>query len=82
MTGDVSTLAVQTDSTETPRLTTSAMNLISGSFRGSPDERRVALLFLETVTGNKQISLRVEFSNPRFAMTTLQGKPLITQQEI
>ena len=49
---------------------------LSGSFRGSPEERRVASVFLALEAGTKVIEIRLEFSDPAFVQTTVTGKPV------
>lgn len=53
----------------------SEMSVISASFRGSPDERRVVSLFVD-IGGIKTLELRFEFFDPAFITTTMLGKPL------
>ena len=50
--------------------------LLSGSFVGSPDERRVAVLFLpgDPTVADVHVLVRCEFFNPRFAERTITGE--------
>jgi len=48
----------------------------TGAFRSSPEERRVAVLFLITGGGSKVFKLRLEFSSPDFVEHNITGKSL------
>lgn len=47
---------------------------ISGSFRSSPDERRVVTIFMEVGGTGKTFEMRLEFSDPQFIETTITGR--------
>lgn len=47
---------------------------LSGSFRGSPEERRVASIFIALEAGTRTLEIRLEFSDPVFVQTTVTGK--------
>lgn len=47
---------------------------LSGSFRGSPEERRVASIFIALEAGTRTLEIRLEFSDPAFVQTTVTGK--------
>ena len=51
------------------------ISFLSGSFRSSPEERRVASVFFD-IGGTKSLELRFEFFNGVFIETTIYGKPL------
>jgi hypothetical protein len=58
-------------------LTGDEIEFLSGSFVGSPDERRVANVFF-IIGGTKTFVLRFEFFDPTFIETTLTGKPIFS----
>lgn len=47
---------------------------LSGSFRGSPEERRIMSIFLSLESGTKTIELRFEFTDPLFVQQNIVGK--------
>lgn len=47
-----------------------------GSFRSTPEERRVATLQLVTAGGTKVFKLRLEFTSGQFVEHTISGKPI------
>ena len=49
---------------------------LSGSFRASPEERRVASVFMSLEIGTKTVEMRLEFSDPSFVQTTITGRPV------
>ena len=49
---------------------------LSGSFRGSPEERRVCSVFVSLEAGTKTAELRFEFTDPHFVEHTVTGKPV------
>jgi len=49
---------------------------LSGSFRASPEERRVASVFLSLEAGLRTIELRIEWSDPRFVQSDVAGQPV------
>lgn len=67
---------------DTSSLTCKATNLtgadelvvLSGSFRGTSDDRRVCSLFLDTA--GKTLEIRLEFIDQTLVETTFFGKPI------
>lgn len=54
----------------------------SGSFKGSVDERRVAVVQMVIPTGTKRFTMRWEFTDPSLAATDIRGLPIyITAEE-
>ena len=75
--GDSSHLVVSTN-----RITAvDPLEFLSGSFHGSPEERRVATIFLVTAGGTKTLSLRLEFTDPAFIEHSITGKPVFTNSD-
>lgn len=74
ITGDRSSLTLQLSNVATQ----GPMILNSGSFRPSPEERRVVSLFVRAqgTTGAFDIEIRLEYFNPRFATRTILGAPV------
>ena len=71
--GDTSSLAVTSHNESFA--SAGGWTLMSGSFVVSPDERRVAVLFLQgdPTVADIHVLVRLEFFNPRFAERTLTG---------
>lgn len=75
---DTSTLTLIT----TPLLDTDpAMEFITGSFKGTVDERRVAVLNMVIPTGTKLFTLRFEFTDPLMASVDIWGTPTYLNDE-
>ena len=54
------------------------LDFISGSFKGTGTERRIAVAFLGI--GAKVLQVRFEFIDPAFIETDIKGNPLYTTQ--
>jgi len=70
--GDSSHLVVTTSRTTA----LDPLEFLSGSFRGGPEERRVANVFLITAGGTKTLTLRFEFTDPAMIEHSITGKPV------
>lgn len=57
------------------------MEFLSGSFKGSPDERRVAFVVAAIPDGSKVFSLRFEFTDPALAGSDIYGTPMYSTDE-
>lgn len=57
------------------------MQFSSGSFKGTVDERRVALVIMAIPTGAKLFSVRFEFTDPALATVDIKGVPVYLTKE-
>lgn len=58
------------------------MEFSSGSFKGTVDERRVAVVVMAIPTGSKIFTMRWEFTDPSLAAVDIRGLPVyITAEE-
>lgn len=78
ITSDSSTLELRANPVV---VTDPALEFFSGSFKGSVDERRVALVNMVVPTGTKRFSLRFEFTDPVFATADIWGTPTYITDE-
>lgn len=68
--GDRSWLTIRAQNITGP----DSVDFLSGSFRSTPEERRVASVFLEVTTAPaKSFELRFEFSDVAFTETNIKG---------
>lgn len=70
--GDSSNLTIRT----APVTGTDPLDFVSGSFRSCPEERRIAVVFLNTA--GKNIKLRLEFTSGQFVEHTITGAQIYT----
>lgn len=72
--GDSSNLLIRATNLNDP----DPLEFLSGSFRSSAEERRVATVFFVTAGGTKTFQLRFEFTSPSFIEHDITGKPVYT----
>jgi hypothetical protein len=57
------------------------LEFLSGSFRSSPEERRVCTVFFIAAGGTEPFQLRFEFTSPLFIEHSVTGKPVYRTQD-
>jgi len=76
--GDEAALRIQLRSTGATDL-----EFVSGAFLGSPDEKRLISMFLETTDGAaKSFEIRVEVFDPRFPSMSLAGAQITPARRV